>query len=284
MLSLVRAFLDVNINFFHGMIKILIPKVFDKLFFCYAFNTLAAFKRRKIRFSYDNQSQQYLALEGSIIKRFMVKQQNLYSYQDGFTRRAQRLSDTYQLHLIDFSVNDLIIDCGANNGDFLMALESNLTELNYIAFEPSPVEFKTLRENIGNHLAVNMALGDADRTVDLFLSEQNADSSLVPSSYNLPSTKVRMITLQSFVRETLADTRIKLLKVEAEGYEPEVLQGAQHILNQIDYVVVDGGFERGPDKQPTLPVVSNMLIKSGFTMLSIGGGNRLVGLFKNNKN
>ena len=41
------------------------------------------------------------------------------------------------------------------------------------------------------------------------------------------------------------DTPIKVFKVEAEGYEPEVLEGAIETLKLVEYVTVDFGAERG---------------------------------------
>ena len=283
MFSALKSYLNVNFNFVFGQIKILLPRFFDQRNFCRAFNLLAVCRGQSIRFAFDYDSRQYLAIDGVSVKRFLVKQQNLYTYQNGFSYRAEKLSEVYLLDLIEFCDNDLVVDCGANNGDFLMALETHCSNIKYIAFEPGPLEFTTLRQNIGNHLPVNMALGEITQVIPFYLSEQNADSSIVPTDCDLPSVDIQMISFTDYCRQFLPDSKVKLFKVEAEGYEPEVLEGAKNVLNQIEYIVVDGGFERGPEKTPTLPAVSNFLIGHGYTMIGIGGGRRLVALFKNNK-
>ena len=33
--------------------------------------------------------------------------------------------------------------------------------------------------------------------------------------------------------------KVKLLKLEAEGFEPEILQGSNKVLNKIEYIGVD---------------------------------------------
>ena len=74
--------------------------------------------------------------------------------------------------------------------------------------------------------------------------------------------------------------RIKLLKLEAEGYEPEVIAGASGILDRIEYVSADVGFERGTAMQSTLPDVTNYLLSRGFEIVA-NGRHRLVLLFRN---
>ena len=74
--------------------------------------------------------------------------------------------------------------------------------------------------------------------------------------------------------------KIKLLKLEAEGAEPEILQGANLILPNIEYVVVDVGAERRLKYETTLVNTVNFLIKNNFDLVKLGVP-RLMCLFKN---
>ena len=74
---------------------------------------------------------------------------------------------------------------------------------------------------------------------------------------------------------------IKLLKLEAEGGEPEVLLGSSTILNHIEFISADLGFERGLNSESTLPAVSNFLLPMGFRFVDLSK-NRLVSLFSSN--
>lgn len=47
--------------------------------------------------------------------------------------------------------------------------------------------------------------------------------------------------------------KIKILKIEGEGAEPDILQGAASILDRLEYICVDCGPERGLAKDSTLP-------------------------------
>ena len=55
-----------------------------------------------------------------------------------------------------------------------------------------------------------------------------------------------------------------IIKIEAEGAEPEALEGATGILEHVDFVAVDCGFERGKDRQHTFVETSQLLIRAGF--------------------
>ena len=63
--------------------------------------------------------------------------------------------------------------------------------------------------------------------------------------------------------------KIKLLKIEAEGYEPEVLEGLGDKMRICQYIAVDGGYERGIKSEQTLTIITNHLLNNGFEMMDI---------------
>ena len=72
----------------------------------------------------------------------------------------------------------------------------------------------------------------------------------------------------------------KLIKLEAEGFEPEILKGLKKHLNSVEYITIDCGFERGKNQESTIAECSNYLIKNNFKMIDFGYP-RIVALFKN---
>jgi hypothetical protein len=74
--------------------------------------------------------------------------------------------------------------------------------------------------------------------------------------------------------------RIRLLKLEAEGAEPEVLEGAISVLNSIDYVSADVGPERGIHEQETRDTVVNFLEAHGFELIKESKGHRKIVLLR----
>ena len=78
------------------------------------------------------------------------------------------------------------------------------------------------------------------------------------------------------------NVKIKLLKLEAEGAEPEILLGGLKVLPQITYISADVGPERGLSYDTTLVQTVNILKDHGFELIKMGHP-RIVCLFKNKK-
>ena len=72
---------------------------------------------------------------------------------------------------------------------------------------------------------------------------------------------------------------VKLLKIEAEGAELEVLEGAKETLKYTEYVTVDYGPERGISKLSTSAEIVNFLYENNFKLIKVSKF-RQVGLFK----
>ena len=74
--------------------------------------------------------------------------------------------------------------------------------------------------------------------------------------------------MESLIKD-LDINKIKLLKVEAEGYEPEILEGIGSMLKKIQYIAVDGGYERGIINEQTFTDITNYLLHNGFEIIDI---------------
>jgi hypothetical protein len=51
----------------------------------------------------------------------------------------------------------------------------------------------------------------------------------------------------------------KLVKLEAEGFEPDILRGSEGVLKNIEFIAVGGGYERGNHRQQTFTWITNFL-------------------------
>ena len=77
--------------------------------------------------------------------RFYHRKQGLYAYGRGFKKRKNELLSTYLIKNLEFEDDDVVIDIGANNGDFYLCFDK---KIKYYAYEPSPVVFSNLEYNI----------------------------------------------------------------------------------------------------------------------------------------
>lgn len=240
------------------------------------FNTRSRVLRRAIRISFDHKSKLFLVLEAGRKRYFKDGVQNFYIYQNGINNRGVALGADYFIDLIEFSnERSVVIDCGANIGDFKLSLDSAGINCHYIAFEPSPSEYECLTKNVANSELHNIGLWNKDAEIDFYISTNNADSSFIePDSHSGKIT----ISAKRLDQVYLSDSIIDLLKLEAEGAEIEVIEGAESILSRTRYIAADLGFER--NGKSTLPQVTNFLLQRGFEIISFGAP-RMVVLFKN---
>jgi len=184
---------------------------------------------------------------------------------------------SYCLDDIKFENNDIVIDCGANVGELNLALNKGDADLKYYAFEPDEETFESLKLNNPKNIDTLFKLGlsNESKTMNFFLDTEGGNSSIVDfGSKNV--VEIQTSTLDSM----RINKKIKLFKVEAEGYEPEVLEGAESTLRLIEYVSVDFGPERGEDSENTVIQVNNILTKAGFELIKFSNY-RVIGLYRN---
>ena len=208
----------------------------------------------------------------------------LFYYNDRILRVAfgagelfGSLIDDYCLDSIEINKGETVVDCGANIGEFYYSISKLQTNFNYIAFEPEPNNFHCLDLNLNeknNTTLYKYGLSEVNGTSEFFLSEDGSDSSFINSGLN-NSIELETRTLDSFNLD-----KIKLLKIEAEGFEPEVLKGALDTIKKTEYISIDSGPERGPMGETTLTQVTNILYENGYQLIKFND-RRCIGLFQN---
>jgi len=210
---------------------------------------------------------------------FITERERLIWYERGVNSRLHLLADQYMLKNIPLSNGDTIIDCGANIGEIGVYLRQQDVVLNYIAFEPSQDEFNCCCLNNPHGTCFQEALWNTCQKLTFYKKTDTADSSVFAIKDFTEKVTISAITLEEvFLRLHLQ--KVKLLKVEAEGAEPEILEGASTILDKIDYVVVDAGPERGMDQMTTVVSVVTFLLSRGFEFIGFEAV-RCVCLFRN---
>ena len=208
--------------------------------------------------------------------RFYHKKQGLYAYGNGFKKRKNELLSDYLIKNLKFNDDDIIIDIGANNGDFYLCFDK---KIKYYAYEPSPIVFSNLEYNIKNQNLYNLGVSNTEgNKINFYLSDEMGDSSILPINNYTKKIEIKTTTLDKEIEKIRK--KIKLIKVEAEGLEPEILQGLKKYLNYVEYITVDCGFERGINQESTIAECSNYLISNNFKMVDFGTP-RIVTLFKN---
>ena len=187
-------------------------------------------------------------------------------YRRGVDRRLEELVHQYGLSEILAEGVDTFVDVGANIGEFGLVLSGDIG-VTYVGFEPDPSAFSALKKNAPNGVLINKAVSDYEGESILYLATSTADSSLhLPTVTVDNQVQISVTTLDAALREA-GILKIDVLKVEAEGSEPEVLRGAKNILRQTSVCVVDAG----PEKYgaSTAPECIKILQMAGFELLDL---------------
>lgn len=136
-----------------------------------------------------------------------------------------------------------ILDVGANIGITALAASSAVHDVDVIAFEPAPSVFEILKENIAQNSASNItpicsAVGN--KSVDHISFNENSAWGGVNSTGEASPSDPRCITLDEFVIGWSAQNSvkpIKFVKIDVEGFELEVLEGMENLINAINPIV-----------------------------------------------
>jgi len=237
---------------------------------CHLQNFFLILHGSKLRHSFNAEKGLYIAKEGDFYRYFGDMDRGFDCYARSLMKRGKILSESYCLQNISFNDDDIIIDCGANYGDLYISLRDRIKESNYFAIEPGPVEYRCLKSSLPDAQVLNLGLSDTDGELDFYLCSKSGDSSLLEPKNYTEVIKVQVKTMDSIMRD-LNLSKCKLFKLEAEGWEPEILDGAHEFIKICDYIAVDGGRERGVAAEATLHTATNYLIKRGFKMVEIYG-------------
>jgi len=256
-------------KFFRYNLRILQSKLVVRLngkFFLFFMNRMS-----KKSVTYKKSGEKYYIIEENKVHYFVKSRGGLYS--QGLTERTLDLIRSYSIDKIDFQEDDLVIDVGANTGDIFPYFRKQ----RYIGFEPSPEEYYALKKNTDSKSKIyNYAVGDIENDVDFFVSSAGGDSSI-----HQPLVIENIIRIKQIRLDKLINERVKLLKVDAEGAEIEVINGAMNLLPNIEFIAIDLGFEKGINLESTAPEVFNLLYENNFTLIAIAKNERF--LFHNSK-
>ena len=165
-------------------------------------------------------------------------------YRKGWTARLDQLAREYGLgRYLDLAPDSVVLDIGANAGEFAHVAARSGARI--FCVEPDPRAFACLQHNtkhLPNASCREALFWNEAATLDFYSAPERADSSIFAEGEG-PKLVRRATTADAFARDN-GLTRIDLVKCDAEGAEPEVLEGAKDILRMARLVAVDTGAER----------------------------------------
>jgi len=169
-------------------------------------------------------------------------------------------------HFKDFNVNN-VIDVGVAYGTD--SLLKNFPKANFFLVEPNPFFFNSIDKNICkkyNAKLFKVAAGNEAGKKKFWYSE-GFSSFIQREDYKLKKQiDVDIDKLDEILKNEKLDGN-NLLKIDTEGYELEVLKGADSILNLTNYLMIEIRFENIKTYNPS--EIINYLFNKNFVLYKI---------------
>lgn len=177
---------------------------------------------------------------------------------------------------------DLVLDVGANTGQFASDLRYCGYTGRIVSFEPlSQAHAGLMRNSAGDPLweaSPRCALGDQEGEIEINIAGNSESSSILPMLELHRSSAPEAIyqgkevapikTLDVVAGQYLKDARAPFLKIDTQGFEWQVLDGARDTLPHIKGISVELSFVPLYEGQCLWREVIDRLEAAGFTLWS----------------
>ena len=156
-------------------------------------------------------------------------------------------------------------------------------KIHLIGFEPNKDECRKLNESGCGYKKSEFlpyALGACDEKRPFYITEYHECCSLLKpnfewlqrfdygSFFNLNRTiEVETLSLDSI--EKLSEIRVDALKIDAQGNELPILQGAESMLENVFLIEVESGLHKNYENETTFDELSPYLTQKGFTCMEL---------------
>ena len=200
--------------------------------------------------------------------------------------KVQRLTpvtdlEEYQRWLIACAAVDVVVDVGANTGQFARRMREEVGfRGKIVSFEPLRAAFSTLADHARGddrwHV-VNCALGERRSRAEINVSANSYSSSLLgmlpahtsgaPDSGYVAKEIIEVTTLDDALPDLRNSNASVYLKIDTQGYESHVLRGAQLSLPKIDIVQLELSLVPLYEGQALFPDIHSHMIGNGYSLV-----------------
>lgn len=202
-------------------------------------------------------------------------------------KRNPGVDPTEQLvtSLNHFNIN-YVIDIGANVGQFSVEILDNGFNGEIISFEPLTSAYSELVKNSKKYnnwtIYPKSAIGNTDGEIEINISNNSVSSSILNISKKhidasnesryIGIEKVRIHKLDSlFSKEQLKDKNI-FIKIDTQGFEWQVLEGASNILEDTKGLLCELSFDKLYEGQHLWQEIITKLEQYNFKLWSLQYG------------
>jgi FkbM family methyltransferase len=180
---------------------------------------------------------------------------------------------------------NLVLDVGANNGEY----GAEMRQLGYsgriVSFEPLSGVFVALQRRTSLDslwTARNLALGAEKKTSEIHVAQNFVSSSILamtprhyqaaPSSRYTGQEAIEIDTLDNLWSDLTPENAEAWLKIDTQGYEMEVLKGAERSLDRIKTVELELSFCELYEGSPSAEEVWQFLRSKNYHIVDVQPG------------
>ena len=175
-----------------------------------------------------------------------------------------------------------VLDVGANEGQFIKVARALFPKAPILAFEPNPhltPSLERLLSASGNVTIFPLACGREPAVTPLYLTKFSPAASLLrPTALSIPdfpaeigeTIQVRVERLDEVVRASELARGPYLLKIDVQGFEWEVLQGATGILPDVTVILCEVNAADFYSDQAGFEQIYLFMREHGFKLVDIG--------------
>ena len=188
-------------------------------------------------------------------------------YRNSLPRGTNLTHDLKKLTLLP--INE-IWDVGAHKGETTRYFANEFPQATIRSFEPISENYELLLQNcikLENHNAHNFALGNENTKTKIYLQGASVIHSLredlnKPSDEHSKSEDIEVKTIDYLIQK-FSCKNIDLLKIDVEGYEPTVLEGASNCLANkcINFIYLETGLDL---RFNSIETISKLLNPHGY--------------------
>ncbi|MEZ4786917.1 MAG: FkbM family methyltransferase [Flavobacterium haoranii] len=213
------------------------------------------------------------------IKRFINKtlRFDIVKYPTAELTRRERLLTNQNI--------SLVLDVGANIGQYATELRSIGYTGKIFSFEPVSESFKKLEKasrNDSNWQVFNFSLGDFEGETEINISKNSVSSSILnnlpqltesaPDAIFVSKEKIKVKTIDVIFDELNLDSETVFLKIDTQGYESKVIAGAKNSLSKIKALQIEMSLVPSYEGVLSFEEMSEDLKQKGFSIFSIESG------------
>lgn len=202
------------------------------------------------------------AFDGTAEMAGAVEERMRRFFNRGIAARRLKLTRRHLVDKVPILAGDFVINVGANIGEVAITLAD--WGASVFAIEPDPNVLPALRANAAGRPieVVPVAAWHEDGPLQMYIDTAHGDTSAFNPSPEPTFLEARRIDTLMGDRPT---TRIRLIVGDAEGAEPEVLEGARETLKRTEYVSLAASAERCGER--TLDACEAMLRTANFDII-----------------